>query len=222
MQQNKAFIKEIFESIQGEGPYIGTNQLFIRFSDCNLHCNYCDTDFKSKLTEYNKEDLLKEINRYKNVKAISLTGGEPLMSADFLVDILPNVKQKVYLETNGTLVNELKKIIDYVDIIAMDIKIPSATGMPELFKEHEEFIKVANKKELFLKVVFNEGITEDEINKTVEIASKYNLPVVLQPESRNGSVRNDANTINNIYYKFINKYENIRLIPQVHKFLNVR
>ena len=67
MNQNKVDIKEIFESIQGEGPYIGVNQLFIRFSDCNLHCKYCDTDFKSELKTYNKETMLNEIKKYKNI-----------------------------------------------------------------------------------------------------------------------------------------------------------
>ena len=40
-----AYIKEIFESLQGEALYIGQKQIFIRFSRCNLSCAYCDTDF---------------------------------------------------------------------------------------------------------------------------------------------------------------------------------
>ena len=86
--QNKVLIKEIFESIQGEGPYIGVNQLFIRFSSCNLHCEYCDTDFKTDLKEYNIEDLLCEINKYENIHSVSLTGGEPLIESDFLYELL--------------------------------------------------------------------------------------------------------------------------------------
>ena len=43
--ENKAKIKEIFSSIQGEGEYIGCKQIFIRFCACNLNCAYCDTDF---------------------------------------------------------------------------------------------------------------------------------------------------------------------------------
>ena len=222
MQQNKVFIKEIFESIQGEGPYMGENQLFIRFSNCNLNCKYCDTDFKSDLKEYTKDDLIKEINKYKHIHSISLTGGEPLINANFLKQVLPDIKQKIYLETNGTLSNELKKIIDYIDIIAMDIKIPSATGNTDLFDEHEEFIKTAIKKELFIKVVFNEKITDEETDKILKLASKYNLPIILQPESNGNKIKNDIKTINKVFYKFRNQYKNVRLIPQVHKFLDAK
>ncbi|MCL5059022.1 MAG: 7-carboxy-7-deazaguanine synthase QueE, partial [Actinobacteria bacterium] len=39
----KAAVREIFSSVQGEGPYVGTRQIFIRFDGCNLSCRYCDT-----------------------------------------------------------------------------------------------------------------------------------------------------------------------------------
>ncbi|HEX7627465.1 MAG TPA: 7-carboxy-7-deazaguanine synthase QueE, partial [Candidatus Methanoperedens sp.] len=38
-----AYINEIFNSIQGEGPYAGMRQVFVRFEKCQLHCAYCDT-----------------------------------------------------------------------------------------------------------------------------------------------------------------------------------
>lgn len=217
-------IKEIFESIQGEGPYIGYNQLFIRFSSCNLHCNYCDTDFKTSLKRYTPKELEKEIQKYKNIHSISLTGGEPLLSTDFLQEFLPLTNKKIYLETNGTLFNELEKIINYTDIISMDIKLPSTTGMPDLFKEHNNFIKIAKKhsKEIFAKVVFDTNITNDEINNVIKIAKENNILIILQPKMEGEVLNLKTEFINEIFYHFVAKYTNIRLIPQVHKFLNVR
>ena len=218
------FIKEIFESIQGEGPYIGYNQLFVRFSSCNLHCNYCDTDFKTELKSYTSKELAKEIEQYKNIHSISLTGGEPLLSTDFLQEFLPLTNKKIYLETNGTLFNELEKIINYIDIISMDIKLPSTTGMPDLFKEHDNFIKIAKKhsKEIFAKVVFDTNITDDEINNVIKIAKENNILIILQPKMDGEILNLKTEFINEIFYRFVSKYKNIRLIPQVHKFLNVR
>lgn len=220
--QNKVLIKEIFESIQGEGPYIGVNQLFIRFSSCNLHCAYCDTDFKTDLKEYIVENLICEINKYKNIHSVSLTGGEPLIESDFLYELLKNVNKKIYLETNGTLYENLEKVIDYIDIVSMDIKLPSTTKMKPYWEEHAKFIEIAKEKELFLKVVFDTNITEDEINKTVSLAKKYNILIVLQPKMDGEYLKLTSEFINATYYKFLNEYQNIRLIPQVHKFLNVR
>ncbi len=219
-----AYIKEIFESIQGEGPYIGINQLFVRFSKCNLHCKYCDTDFISQLKEYSFKELSEEINKYGSIHSVSLTGGEPLLCADFLKKMLPLVKTKIYLETNGTLYKELPKIIDYTDIIAMDIKLPSAAGMGDFFFEHEKFIDIAVKsgKEIFLKVVFDENIVQNEITNIINMASKYNILVVLQPKMDGEVLNISSDFINKIYYEFVSRYKNVRLIPQVHKFLNVR
>ncbi len=222
--QKKVLIKEIFESIQGEGPYIGYNQLFIRFSKCNLHCSYCDTDFSSNLTEYTAEELAFEVNKYKNIHSVSLTGGEPLLEFEFLKDFLPLVNNKIYLETNGTLYAELNQIINLVDIISMDIKLNSASHNGDLFKLHEKFIQTAieSEKEIFAKVVFDENITDKEIEKTVNLAEKYNLQIILQPMMNGNIISANLRDIINVFDKFAVKNKNVRLIPQVHKFLNVR
>lgn len=221
--QSRVQIKEIFESIQGEGPCVGVNQLFIRFSKCNLNCNYCDTEFRNDLKEFSVDELLSEVNKHQNIHSISLTGGEPLCDTDFLYEFLQKTDKKIYLETNGTLYEQLSLIIDKVDIISMDIKLPSISNGNDYFYAHEEFIKIAkNAKELFAKVVFDENITDDEIIKTAELAQKYGVILVLQPKMNGNYLATSTEFINETYYKFISVYDYVRLIPQVHKFLNVR
>ena len=46
----KANVYEVFDSIQGEGPYVGTRQVFVRFQGCPLTCVYCDST-SAKLLE---------------------------------------------------------------------------------------------------------------------------------------------------------------------------
>ena len=75
----KVRVREIFASIQGEGPYIGYKQLFIRLCSCNLHCKYCDTEFDIQNSkEYSKEELLRIVNENLDCHSVSFTGGEPL------------------------------------------------------------------------------------------------------------------------------------------------
>ena len=113
---NKAKIKEIFMSTQGEGPFVGYKQLFIRFCNCNLKCNYCDTDFESEssveYSAYELEKYIKFLKGFESVHSISLTGGEPLLWADFLNEFLPKIDKPVYLETNATVHVGLKKVFD--------------------------------------------------------------------------------------------------------------
>ena len=93
-------IKEIFTSIQGEGPYIGYKQVFVRFCNCNLKCNYCDTEFTPDgyFEDFSPKELVEYIKRFETFHSISLTGGEPLLSVDFLKEFLPMVgSSKIYL-----------------------------------------------------------------------------------------------------------------------------
>ena len=220
---DKVRIKEIFQSIQGEGPFIRYKQLFIRFCGCNLDCNYCDTEFSAKDSqEYTVKDLHQISKQHKDCHSISLTGGEPLLHAGFLKEFLPQCPLPVYLETNATLAGELGEIIDYVDYIAADIKLPSSTGGNNLFNEHDRFFAVASHKELFAKIVFDENITEEEIIQCCKLGAKYNIELILQPCMINQDMLASKCFIEQILTNFLKKYKKVRLIPQLHKFLEFK
>jgi len=217
-----ANIKSIFTSIQGEGPYIGVKQLFVRFCGCNLACSFCDTDFKASDSKiYTVEKLIAEVDNNLDCHSISLTGGEPLLQAKFLKEFLPKCKLPVYLETNATLSDELIDIINYVDYISADIKIPSATGERNFWEEHDRFFSVAKDKKLFAKVVFNEKITDDEVGKSAKLAQKYGIELILQPQFNNNKQVADMKFNQKIFDKYLSKYKRVRLVPQVHKFLDI-
>lgn len=221
---SKVKVKEIFESIQGEGPYVGYKQLFVRFCNCNLKCNYCDTEFSSgsDYVEYDACELAEEINKYKTVHSVSLTGGEPLLSAEFLKELLPRVSKKIYLETNATLSDKFSEIKSYIDIVSADIKLESATGIKDTFKFHDKFFEACKGVETFSKIVFNEKITDEEIEKCSELGKKYGIELILQPEMIADKMSVTSEFCAQILDKFLEKYEKVRLIPQVHKFLQVR
>lgn len=220
---NKVKIKEVFSSIQGEGPFVGYKQLFIRFCGCNLACNYCDTDFRTvDSIEYTVDELINIVNNNLECHSVSLTGGEPLLNSGFLKEFLPQCPLPVYLETNATLAGELGEIIDYIDYISADLKLPSATGCNDLFSEHDRFFDVASPKKRFAKVVFDENITEEEINNCCKIGANHNIEIILQPKTKNDDLAVNPDVIESVFNDFLKKYKKVRLIPQVHKFLNVR
>ena len=108
----EATVEEIFTSIQGEGPYIGVKQLFVRFCGCNLQCAYCDTMTGSENAKtYDTDKLAERINAETDIHSVSITGGEPLLHSEFLAELFPKLNVPVYLETNGTMSKELKKVI---------------------------------------------------------------------------------------------------------------
>ena len=221
---NKVKIKEIFASIQGEGPYVGYKQLFIRFCNCNLKCNYCDTEFSSNsdFEEYCPNELAEKVNEFKDVHSVSLTGGEPLLSVDFLKEFLPLVNKKIYLETNATLCDKLLEIRPFVDIISADIKLESATGIKDSYKFHDKFFEACKGLETFAKIVFNKNITDEEIEKCCKLGKKYQIALILQPEMVENKMSVTSDFCAQVLDKFLKNYENVRLIPQVHKFLDVR
>ncbi len=232
----KAKIHEIFSSIQGEGPYIGEKQLFVRFCKCNLNCQYCDTNFKEipniYIEEINEtypnpitsETLLKITEKFKT-QTISLTGGEPLLQEDFLSEFLPQIKsKKIYLETNGTLPEKLNKIIKFVDIISMDIKLECSTGEKSNFSANRKFIEIAqkNNKEVFVKIVLDNNYSKIEIKRAIEIIKPYNIPLIIQPmDCKDKSKELNKNSIPKLYDFIYENYPKVRLIPQVHKFLGL-
>lgn len=225
---DKTKIAEIFDSIQGEGPYIGYRQLFIRFCGCNLLCDYCDTEF-DKGEEYSVQSLLERVKTFdlEAIHSVSLTGGEPLLHYQFLKEFLAELKKlklKIYLETNGTLAGALKTIIDYVDIVSMDFKLDSSAKIGDVYTQHDEFLNVAvqNNKDTFAKLVFDDSVEDFELNECLNLAKKYNIPVILQPKMEGNTIKVSHEKILGTFNCFSKNYHNTRLIGQVHKFFDIR
>ncbi len=235
MHTVKADISEIFSSIQGEGIFLGAKQVFVRFEDCNLDCLFCDEKALVKTKEYSPIELMKEVRSLEEAggphHSVSLTGGEPLLYWDFLRAFLKILRRgrilRSYLETNGTLPHELSKVIELVDIIAMDFKLPSSTAARPFWDEHAEFLKIASKKRVFVKAVITADTIKEDVEKAIDIVKKLdrNIPFIIQPASVVN--KDDKPVASSRLLSFMEMglekdLGNVRIIPQVHKLLKVK
>jgi len=227
-----AKISEIFSSIQGEGQYAGVPQVFVRFWGCNMQCVFCDTpasigNGKRRYKTLSLKDVLTQVNAlYENAHCVSMTGGEPLLQKDFLKSLchaLHREGKKIYLDTNGTLPSALKEIIKEIDIIAMDIKLPSSTGQKAFWAEHKEFLKVALRKEVFVKSVISAHTRLGEVLKAAKLVAAVDPEIlfILQPnclDMKKGVVEDCVR-----YQKLCAKIlKDVRILPQMHKFMKLR
>ena len=233
--ESVAPINEVFFSYQGEGIYAGIPQIFVRFSGCNLRCNYCDTPKSLKiksgskyfatqaLYEYIFNIYIKYKDKfYKQKPSVSFTGGEPLLYADFILDLIKKYFQNkfsVYMETNGSLPQQIKKVYKYCDVISMDIKFQSACKK-DLFKEHKKFLDVCKDK-VFVKTVIAKDSQEQEFVKAINIISKISkkIPLVIQPASFD-NITNQK--VLDFYSMAILKIKDVRILPQLHKLWKIK
>ncbi|MDP8299036.1 MAG: 7-carboxy-7-deazaguanine synthase QueE [Candidatus Tantalella remota] len=231
-KHDEAGISEIFLSYQGEGPFVGSRQLFVRFYGCNLNCEYCDTSLESYKC-FSREALLGKVLDFDDdYNELTLTGGEPLLHADFIRGFLTLFKRhrdhKVYLETNGTLPEKMKKIIDLVDTIAMDVKLPSSSGSKSgMWNEHAESIDIAAQKELVVKAVVTASTTMDDIKKMGGILSgtERGPVIVLQPVTPvNENVGVPDGEMMSYFKAYLKKETGLEtvVLGQVHKYLGIR
>lgn len=203
---------EIFDSIQGEGIFMGVPATFVRLAGCNLACPWCDTKYSwigqtgrsVSITEMTEEDIALQCNQ----DMIVITGGEPcLYNLDDLISLLHKFEKTVNIETNGTLPTPLA-----ADWITCSPK-PQAN-----FAIHDG----CNFDEL--KYVVDDTFNIAVIPQEVRYAAKEDLcaigripPVIwLQPQGYD--MENSAKKA----FELVMKYPYLRMGIQMHKLINVK
>ena len=96
-------VTEIFYSIQGESTLAGVPTVFVRFTGCDLRCQYCDTEYAFYGgRQMSREEILAEVARHP-ARFVCLTGGEPTLQKELpeLAQQLLDRGYQVSLETHG-------------------------------------------------------------------------------------------------------------------------
>lgn len=230
--------------------YVGERHLFLRFSGCNLNCQYCDTPHSRLIEQECKVEqnpgegiflneknpfemgrlfeIIKLLNKNKRLhSAFALTGGEPLLQIDFLLAFLPELKKQegcfVYLETNGTLPKHIGEVINFVDCVSMDIKLASATGQSSYFKEHHEFMEIISNSgtELFVKIAVDSSVTAKEVDAAVDLIVQVSAAIPLVIQPVDPH-KIKAEQLLSFQAVAKRKLPKVKIIPQIHKILQAK
>lgn len=247
----KAYLSEIFSSIQGEGPQVGERHLFLRFCGCHRSCIYCDTvverteavriekvpgsgifgQIPNPLAADQLLGIVREMDPSGTNRRIAITGGAPLLQVDFLCGLLPLLHaegRNLYLETTGDLPRQLEAVIEWVDVVAMDVKLSSVTKEPNTFPAHWDFLKVcrAGEARVFAKLILSSETDETELMQAargIGAAGGADTPVVIQPMSR--AEKTDAVPTGGQLLRWqemvAQVLADVRVIPQTHALMEV-
>lgn len=131
-------------SFESFGTVDGPGIRFVVFMQgCHLRCQFChnpDTWDIEKGMEYTTEQLVEKIISYKSYYefskgGVTFTGGEPLLQAEFLLEVCKLLKQQgisVAIDTSGAVWNNnVKEVLAFTDIVLLDIK----NFNPTIYKE---------------------------------------------------------------------------------------
>ena len=186
-------IKGRVHSIQSLGTVDGPGVRFVVFMQgCNLRCGCChnpDTWSVSEGTEYSPEEIVSKVVRYKEYfgaeGGITFSGGEPLMQADFVREVMKLCHENginTCLDTSGSILNDsVKALLEETDRVLLDIKYTN----DEQYREYVgcslakpmEFLSYLNEKKIPVTIrnviIPGKNDNEESIKKLRDIIASH-------------------------------------------------
>ena len=233
----KVRLFEIFTSVEGEGILYGTKTLFVRLAGCPFTCFYCDTKESLPLdsgTEYTIEEANKLIdtNLQDQTYKVNFTGGDPLIQHEAVAQLAKHIQNKkipTYLESSCFDINRFNHVLPFMDIVKIEFKTKDSDFVDS--EHYEKLIghtmkclesSVKSKKTTYIKIVVSSKTQLDEFKKLIgEIfnnISKENINgFVIQPTY--GISEPSLDLLLNLYDVVFPYYIDVKVVPQLHKFI---
>ncbi len=240
LSKNKLKVRlfEIFTSIEGEGILYGTKTLFIRLAGCPFTCFYCDTGRALPLNsgnEYYIDDVYKIIDSklQKKTYKVNFTGGEPLIQHKAVLEMAKYIQSKnipTYLESSCFDFNKFSLLLPYMNYIKIEFKTIDSEFVDQ---EHYGNIlqnelkclqnSILHHKTLYIKILIGSGTNLSNFRKLLVdifgVSSKEDIAgFVLQPIY--GKSKPTLSKLLKFYDSVYPYYEEVRIVPQLHKFIN--
>lgn len=155
----KGFVhsQESFGTVDGPGL-----RYVVFMQGCPMRCKYChnpDTWTMNMGNEMEPKEIIDQYNRNKAFYSnggITVTGGEPLVQIDFLIELFQLAKQQsihtcidtsgiTYNPNNLEYLNKLDQLMKYTDLVMLDIKHIDSLKHQELTKHDNKNILLFTK-----------------------------------------------------------------------------
>ncbi len=148
----------------------------------------------------------------------------------FLKPLMQRLRAKgfrTHLETNGILWKALDEVLEETDCVAMDMKPASVTGESNFDADHEKFLRIAQKKEVFVKIILSTALRREEFEAEIDIVARVNpeVPVLLVPISGEREGHEDPalmQLLGELQRWAQSRLREVRIVPRFHKILNIR
>ncbi len=205
---------EIFHTLQGEGLSAGVPAVFVRASQCNLHCIWCDTDYtwnwtgtpwpheKDSDTDYekfNRERFQIEMTpadvagaiREHDCRRLVVTGGEPLVQQEEFIDVLEILRSwdpawTFELETNGT-IHPHEDLDDLVDQYNVSPKLKNSGNPTDLRLVESALSFFAASSKAWFKFVVAAPSDLAEVTALQDQLGLASDRIILMPEGRDSA-----------------------------------
>lgn len=181
------------------------------------------------------EDLLEAVRRLDDPPglhaAVSITGGEPLLHPHAVYALAVGAKSlglRVHVETGGHRPGAVAHVLSVVDEFSPDVKLLSATGQPTPWEAHGETYRLLAEagKALAVKAVVGATTPESEVREAAAFVAERlpSTPFILQPATHipGGPATPAASHLFRLHAAAGMVHPDVRVVPQVHRLLNVR
>lgn len=221
-------VTDVWHTIQGEGPLMGTPAVFVRFSGCTLACFFCDTKWDDGAPYLSLQQIVRRVldTLPPNCQLVVLTGGEPLRQdlAPFIYHLRQQAELErgqaphIQIETSGSVWDPALAAFssEYLTVVVS----PKTPTINKLIEDRADAYKY---------VIDANGISEQDglpsvstqhEGKSALLArpNRSHVPIYVSPMDVQDEAQNKVNTLTVGRIAMVYGY---RVSLQMHKYLEV-